>query len=138
MGLPHDMKINLIEKCAAVIIRNERVLVVRKRGTSVFISPGGKIIDGEGQIECLKRELKEELKADLITATPLGTYERLSAFEDNTIRIHSWLAVIEGACEPNAEIEEIRWISSVNTVPLGSVFAECVIPELIKNGYLPA
>lgn len=71
----------MIEKCAAVILRDNRLLVVRKRGTSIFISPGGKISGGESQIQCLRRELKEELCADLIDAKPFGTYERPSAFE---------------------------------------------------------
>jgi 8-oxo-dGTP diphosphatase len=128
----------IVEKCAAVIVLDRRLLVVRKRGTKIFISPGGKVAPGESQIECLRREIKEELDADLIRAEPFGTYERPSALEKGIVRIHAWLATIAGECVPCAEIDELRWITATEEVPLGSVFAECVIPALVQNGHLSA
>lgn len=128
----------MIEKCAAVILLEHRLLVVRKRGTNVFISPGGKIAPGESQIECLRREIREELDAELVRAEPFGTYERPSAFERGFVRIHAWLATIAGVCAPQAEIEELRWITASEPVPLGSVFSECVIPRLVQGGHFGA
>ncbi len=128
----------MIEKCAAIIISERRLLVVRKRGSSVFISPGGKISAGEAPLDCLRRELQEELRVELVGAEPFGTHVRPAADEDSQIRIHSWLATISGACTPNSEIEEIRWIRGGDTFAVGSVFADCVMPELIRVGLLDA
>lgn len=128
----------MIEKCAAIILRKRRLLVVRKRGTSVFISPGGKIVSGETQFECLQRELKEELDVRLINAEPFGTFDRLSALENTEVRIHVWFTTIAGKCTARAEIEELRWIAGADRLPLGSVFAECVVPDLVRSGHLHA
>lgn len=123
-----------VEKCAAIILRDRKLLVVRKRGTAIFISPGGKIEPGETQLDCLRREIAEELRVEITAAVPFGSFERPSALEDITIRIHAWTTTITQDCVPGSEIEEIRWISGSEYLPLGSVFAECVLPELVRRG----
>jgi 8-oxo-dGTP pyrophosphatase MutT (NUDIX family) len=51
-----------IEKAGLLVIRDGRVLLCRKRrGTPLLILPGGKREAGESDIECLVRELREEL-----------------------------------------------------------------------------
>ena len=66
---------NVISVVAA-LIRDEdgRVLLVRKRGTAVFMQPGGKRDPGESDIAALARELVEELgcRAAESSARPLG------------------------------------------------------------------
>lgn len=128
----------MIEKCAAIILNQRRLLVVRKHGSSVFISPGGKISEGENQFDCLRRELREELSVELVYGEPFGTYERPAADEGSMIRIHVWLVEVFGECTPSSEIEELRWITGSDPLPVGSVFAECVIPELISGDHLDA
>lgn len=128
----------MIEKCAAVILQDRHLLVVRKYGTSVFISPGGKTAPGETQFECLRRELKEELSVELADTKPFGTFDRPSALENDMVRIHVWFTTVIGECTACAEIEEIRWITGADKLSLGSVFAKCVIPELVRRGRLHA
>ncbi|MHB9005113.1 MAG: NUDIX hydrolase, partial [Coriobacteriia bacterium] len=50
-------------RVAAALIVDEggRILLVRKRGTTVFMQPGGKYEPGETAAETLSRELHEEL-----------------------------------------------------------------------------
>lgn len=45
------------------VIRDDagRMLVVRKRGTAIFMKPGGKRDGGEDDLTTLARELREEL-----------------------------------------------------------------------------
>jgi len=44
------------------LILNEKgeLWIFRNKGKTVWTCPGGKIEEGESEIECLKRELKEE------------------------------------------------------------------------------
>ncbi|MGG1945539.1 NUDIX domain-containing protein [Trinickia sp. NRRL B-1857] len=126
----------MIEKCAGIILSERRLLVVRKRGASIFISPGGKISAGEAPIACLRRELREELRVELVDAEPFGTYERPAADEASMIRIYTWIVAVSGACAPSSEIEELKWIRGSETEAVGSVFAHCVIPKLIRDGLL--
>lgn len=50
----------MIRISAAVIVDAEgRILVVRKRGTTAFMQPGGKIDPGETALAAVRRELVE-------------------------------------------------------------------------------
>jgi len=50
-------------RIVAALIRDEagRVLLVRKRGTTAFMQPGGKRDPGEDDMAALAREIAEEL-----------------------------------------------------------------------------
>ena len=95
------------------VIRDEagRMLVVRKRGTTRFMKPGGKREPGEDDLTALARELDEELGCRLVEATLLGAFEAPAANEPGfTVRAATYLARVEGAIEARAEIEELAWI----------------------------
>ena len=68
----------IIEVCAAIIIKNNRVFVTQ-RGYGSFKGqwefPGGKIETGESKEECLIREIKEELNANISIVQYLNTIE---------------------------------------------------------------
>ena len=48
------------------------MLVVRKRGTAMFMQPGGKIMAGESAVEAVHREVVEELGVAASTVQPIG------------------------------------------------------------------
>lgn len=126
-----------IKKYAAVICRAGQILLVRKKGTDMFISPGGKPEDGETKKACLERELNEELGVELVSAEYFGTFTRKSAFEDTLVEIEVDIVKIFGQPKPCSEIAEIAWMDGEhleNGVAIGSVFAIDVIPSLIRNG----
>lgn len=123
-----------IRKCAAIILREGQLLVVRKRGTSTFISPGGKVEPGESAIECLRRELCEELGVELVGAERFGTFKGVASFEGTPLEVDAWLTSVEGECSPRAEIEELRWINGSTQLPVGSIFRDGVIPALVEQG----
>lgn len=96
------------------VIRDDagRMLVVRKRGTAIFMKPGGKREPGEDDIIALARELDEELGCRLVEATLLGRFEAPAANEpDHLVRAATYLARVEGEIEVRAEIEEMAWIN---------------------------
>ncbi|MEE6164207.1 MULTISPECIES: NUDIX hydrolase [unclassified Mycolicibacterium] len=99
---------------AAVVLDERRqVLVVRKRGTSSFMQPGGKIEPGEQPLAALGREVDEELGArfDPAAAQPLGRYAAIAANEPgHTVDAHLYLVKLDREPCPAAEIEEMAWI----------------------------
>ena len=79
-------------KVVAALIRDEagRVLLVRKRGTTAFMQPGGKRDPGEDDIAALARELAEELGCCLVrdTIQALGEFDAVAANEPGR-RVHA-------------------------------------------------
>jgi 8-oxo-dGTP pyrophosphatase MutT (NUDIX family) len=105
-----------IRIAAALVLRPDgKTLLVRKRGTTAFMQPGGKIEPQERAETALIRELFEELGlvAQAKDLTFLGDFQAPAANEpDHTViadifRLHVGYATIAAA----AEIEEIRWVS---------------------------
>ena len=68
----------MLHVTAAVIEREGRVLVARRRGGDRFAGlwefPGGKIEPGEAPRDCLRREILEELGLDVEVGASLGEY----------------------------------------------------------------
>jgi 8-oxo-dGTP diphosphatase len=102
-------------KIVAALIRDDagQVLLVRKRGTTAFMQPGGKRDPGEDDIAALAREIAEELGCRLVhdTIQPLGEFDAVAANEPG-FRVHACLYEIEvsGDFAPNREIDEMIWI----------------------------
>jgi 8-oxo-dGTP diphosphatase len=104
----------------AALIRDEagRVLLVRKRGTTAFMQPGGKRDAGEDDATALARELDEELGCHVVSgsARPLGEFVAQSANEPGwAVRAVVYAVEVTGAIAPRAEIEEIAWIDPTQT-----------------------
>jgi RimJ/RimL family protein N-acetyltransferase/8-oxo-dGTP pyrophosphatase MutT (NUDIX family) len=100
---------------AAVVIRDEggRVLVVRKRGTSRYMLPGGKIEKGETPAQAAVRELHEEVGADLemTRLVLLGEWTAPAANEpDHVVRGHIFEHPIVPGLSPRAEIDDLLWL----------------------------
>ncbi|MEI7412254.1 NUDIX domain-containing protein [Pectobacterium aroidearum] len=100
---------------ASAIITDEygRCLLVRKRGTTHFIQPGGKMEPDETPVVALMRELQEELNLNL-TGQDLSYVGR---FTDNAINEPGRVVIAEiyhsvltaSDIQPAAEIEEVIW-----------------------------
>jgi len=90
-----------------------RLLVVRKRGTDVWMQPGGKPEPGETPAETLARELHEELgvRLDPAELEPLGTFTTAAANEPGTTLIADvFRARIEHPVVADAEIDAVMWM----------------------------
>lgn len=100
---------------SAVVLRDEagRVLFVRKRGTSMFMQPGGKPEPGETPQQTAIRECAEELGVSLRPESLrwLGNFVSSAANEAGrrvVANVYSHPAVHD--VSPAAEIEELRWV----------------------------
>jgi 8-oxo-dGTP diphosphatase len=131
-----------IRKAGAVLIRDRRLLLTRTRGKEAFVAPGGKLEAGETAIECLARELREELGIGIAAANvaPFGTYLAAAVYdpakqlEMQVFVVSAW----DGEPRPSREVEEVRWVTSAETrdLPVGSIFAHEVIPRLRAEGLI--
>jgi 8-oxo-dGTP diphosphatase len=129
------MTVNGTIEIVAALIRDEagRVLLVRKRGTTAFMQPGGKRDAGEDDISALAREIAEELGCHVIrdSIRPLGEFDAISANEPGwRVRASLYAADVTGDIVPNAEIEAMIWIdpAAPADIPLAPLTRDHVLP----------
>jgi 8-oxo-dGTP pyrophosphatase MutT (NUDIX family) len=107
----HDRVIRIV--AAVIVDSRDRLLLVRKRGTTAFMQPGGKIDPGESAVEALRRELVEELGVHITDADvrDLGRHGAPAANEPGHV-VDAQLFMVDVHTEPHpaAEIDEMVWI----------------------------
>jgi 8-oxo-dGTP diphosphatase len=112
------------------------MLLVRKRGTTTFMKPGGKRDAGEDDLTTLARELDEELGCRLVDAELLGNFSAPAANEAGfTVQSATYLATVEGAIAARAEIEELAWIdpATPGELRLAPLLTQAVLPALLAR-----
>ena len=112
----------------AALIRDEdgRLLLVRKRGTSAFMQPGGKRDAGESDVAALTREIDEELGCQVVadSVRSLGLFDAPAANEPGfRVQAAVYALDVAGPVMPQAESEEAVWadaamLSQLHLAPL--------------------
>jgi 8-oxo-dGTP pyrophosphatase MutT (NUDIX family) len=117
----------VVEVVAALLTDTAgRLVLVRKRGTTRFMQPGGKPEPGETAREALARELAEEL---LYRPAPeslayLGRFETAAANEPgHLVRAEVFRATTDADLRPAAEIEELLRLRPAEAAALGDRLA---------------
>lgn len=118
---------------AAVCLRDDagRVLAVRKRGTTRFMNPGGKLELGETAAQAAVREVREEIGLD-IEVRLFGEFTTETANEPGAVLESTvFTAALTGEPVAAAEIEELRWVQPDATDPdLAPLLRDHVLPAL--------
>ena len=128
------MSRGIISVVAALIRDNNgRVLLVRKRGTSAFMQPGGKRDAGESDAAALAREIAEELgcRVSENSARPLGVFDADAANEPGLlVRAAVYAVDVVGAIEPRAEIDQVIWVDprALPDLPFAPLTRDHVLP----------
>ena len=125
----------MIDKVGGIIIKNKKVLVVRKKTKEnfpEFIIPGGKRETGETDVETLQREIQEEVNLKVVKAE----YVDIAIFEKVPIVVKVYLCEVEGEVNVDNEIKEFCWIDKdykKNGIKVASILEKFVLPELIRR-----
>jgi 8-oxo-dGTP diphosphatase len=131
-----------IHKVGLLTIRDGRLLLCRNRKPgSLLILPGGKIEAGESHLDCLRREIHEELGAVGIDAIEfIGTYiDRAAVPHSNKmVQIELYRAALIGTPEASSEISEIVWFGKNDDhSQLAPSLVNKILPDLIARRVLP-
>jgi DNA polymerase III epsilon subunit-like protein/8-oxo-dGTP pyrophosphatase MutT (NUDIX family) len=132
--VPRAPKPTVLRIAAAVVTDpGGRSLLVRKRGSAVFMQPGGKIESGESALTALTRELREELGlvVDPAETEYIGSYRAIAANEENTVvRAEVFFLVTHETPVAGAEIEELLWVERLDDI-------EVEVAPLSRDSLLP-
>lgn len=115
-------------------VRESHLLTVRKRGTTRFMLPGGKLDPGETAELAAVREVSEEIGLAVATSELqlLGVFEVEAANEADTwLDATVYTAALPGEPHAAREIAELRW-TPLATPPadLAPLLIRHVVPAL--------
>lgn len=131
----------IIRKVALAVFKNKKLLQVRTgKQKNVFYTLGGKIEEGESEIECLKREVKEEVGCgvDESSVNFLAEFEDVAHGKgEDLVNIRMYEGKLVGSPKPSSEVVEIGWFDSQSDKKHLSVIAQrTIFPWLKENGYI--
>ena len=106
----------IIRKTALAVFKDKKMLMVRThRNDEVFYTLGGTIEQDEDGIDCLHREVKEEVDAEIQD----GTIKFLREFEapahgrvNTIVNIRLYAGELRGEPTPSSEIVEIQYFDT--------------------------
>lgn len=123
----------------AAMIRDDRgrVLLVRKRGATVFQQPGGKRDAGDwDDLHTLARELEEELGCSMQRdgARFLGCFSAPAANEPGClVEAIVYEVRVDGPVCACAEIEDLQWVDPAHPgdLPIAQLSQEQLLPLML-------
>ncbi|MDR2282807.1 MAG: NUDIX domain-containing protein [Sphingobacterium sp.] len=104
----------IIEKVALIHIDNNTVLSTLSKSKNKLYFPGGKREGNESDLECLKREILEELDVDILENTVqfFGTFEAQADGHEPgvVVRMLCYFSDFIGTLKASSEVESFEWI----------------------------
>ncbi len=132
----------IIHKCALLLVKNSKLLLSREFGETRFLTVGGKFEQGETDMQCLQRELAEEVG----TKAKEGTLKFLNEFVYNDgpekiIHIRAYAGELEKDPVATGEIEELKWFTKkeLETTPseiISEITKHKILPFMVERGMI--
>jgi 8-oxo-dGTP diphosphatase len=121
---------------AAVLDAHGLLLVSKHAAPRVFYLPGGKPEPGEAPLECLRRELREELSVGIDSPRPFAEVHAPAALEGVDMWMSVFLTRLAGVPAPAAEIAALRWWPHEPGLDVAPAVRDYLIPRLRRSGRL--
>jgi 8-oxo-dGTP diphosphatase len=121
---------------AAVVEEDDRFFLTRRQAgvhlEGMWEFPGGKIDPAETHAAALKREIKEELDADVAVGELV--FRTTHEYPDRSVTLYFYRCTLTGAPRPMLG-QEMRWVARKELATLGFPPAdEALITLLLKSG----
>lgn len=118
----------------AAIIKDRKILLVKKK--EIWILPGGKPQEGESDIECLCREVREELSGtELENIRFYGRFFGKTPHSDEFLEAKVYLADVNGEIKPpSAEIRDSKYIENMFDYKLSDTTSK-ILRSLRRDNY---
>ncbi len=105
-----------------------------------YLMPGGQL-EEKSDIECLKREIKEELDCNIDEKSLeyIGEYVDISAATpERDVMIKLYKGNLIGNPKPSSEIGALKWIgkNDVDNPKVSPIIKNKIIPDLVKRKIL--
>lgn len=134
------IRVKEIHKIAAVVINDNKFLMVKKFGKDIWTSLGGKLEHGETEEQALIREIKEEMSCGAEIIKKLGDFKSKAVFDDALLILSVYLVNLKGDIIFNdPELEEYKFISKnykEESIKLPDSIEKEVIPYCIRENLL--
>ena len=115
----------------------KRILLVEKTGS--WFLPGGKIKEDEAELDCLKREMTEELPYALCLIDDFfGEYTGTTPNSKTPADVKVWLGTwLRGSIATANELSDSKWVTAAEAASMNvSQISRDIIYDLQKEGKL--
>jgi 8-oxo-dGTP diphosphatase len=128
-----------IQVTCAIIVKEDKILAAQRSETMSlplkWEFPGGKLIPGESEEECLKREIQEELNISITIKSKLTT--SIHDYDNFTIALIPFLVEYKSGEISLQEHRQIGWYTKEELTILDWAPADIpILNELLSNGNL--
>jgi len=128
------------QRVAAIIIQNEKILLVRDEKADWFSMPGGTLENNEDHRAALARELDEEIGCSIKDSRFYCSFDLINETYNVPQTDHAYIVSIEGNPVCSSEVCELGWFSkediSNNKVKVPPAFYEKLYPKLVEESFL--
>jgi A/G-specific adenine glycosylase len=122
---------------AAVIQRQGKILLAQRPREGLLGGlwefPGGKTEPGESLAGCLRREIREELAAEIRVSEPFGVYRH--AYTHFRITLHAFLCDLSGGEPRPVQVAAVAWVNAAELAdfPMGKVDRQ-IARKIVTDG----
>jgi len=110
-----------------------------EKSVTQYLMPGGQL-EEKSDVECLQREIQEELSCDVDVDSLvfIGEYEDIAATPGRDVKIRLYQGKIIGTPVPSSEIGAFYWMGKedIDNPKASPITKNKILPDLIKRGII--